>query len=487
MSVLVIGLSHRTAPMSLLEAASSADPALLASRVRRGEAIAETVVVSTCNRLEVYAEAVTFHGAVATIGEALADAAGVDIGDLSAHLYVHYEDRAVAHAYSVACGLDSMAVGEAQVLGQLREALRGAQQGRTAGPSLNSLFQQALRVGKRAHSETAIDLVSHSLVEAGLEAAVEQVGALTGAHVLVVGAGGMSSLAATTASRHGAGALTIVNRTASKGRRLAESTGGTARPLAELDDAMALADVVITSTGALGHLIRVDTVARAIATRHGRPLVLLDLALPRDVDPAAADLSGVTLVGLDELGTRLAAATSSTVLPEVQAVTDLVTAEVASYLTSRMVQQSVAPTLAALRSRAHEVVDGELVRLDQKLPDLDEVTRREVQRTVHRIVEKLLHKPTVRIKELSGDGHGGDYAAALRELFDLDPYDVASVSVPSGPPTVEQLSKFGKVDPVGRPGPVARAGQVGTFGQGGTAGQGGTVEQGFASDEGRST
>ncbi|MEO3937967.1 glutamyl-tRNA reductase [Dermatophilaceae bacterium Soc4.6] len=446
MSVLVIGLSHRTAPMSLLEAASSADAALLASRVRVGDAIAETVVVSTCNRLEVYAEAVTFHGAVATIGEALAAAAAVDISALSSHLYVHYEDRAVAHAYSVACGLDSMAVGEAQVLGQLRAALRSAQQGGTAGPSLNFLFQQALRVGKRAHSETAIDRVSHSLVETGLEAAVEQVGPLTGAHVLVVGAGGMSSLAATTVARHGTAALTIVNRTPGKARRLAESTGGTARPLTELDDALAQADVVITSTGSLGHLIGVDAVARASATRDGRPMVLLDLALPRDVHPAAAGLPGVTLVGLDELGTRLAALTASAVLPEVTAVTDLVTAEVASYLTDRMVQQSVAPTLAALRSRAHEVVDAELVRLDQKLPDLDEAARREVQRTVHRIVEKLLHKPTVRIKELTSEGHGGDYAAALRELFDLDPHDVASVSVPPGPPSVGAV---GAVSPGG--------------------------------------
>lgn len=429
MSVLVIGLSHHTAPMSLLEAVARASSADLAARVRASDAVAETVVVATCNRLEVYADAVTFHGAVAAIGESLAASSGVALGDLSAHLYVHYEDRAVAHAFSVASGLDSMAVGEAQVLGQMRTALRNAQHAGTAGESLNSLFQQALRVGKRAHAETAIDTVSHSLVEAGLEGAVEIVGPLAGAHVLVVGAGGMSSLAAATAARRGVGELTVVNRTTAKAHRLADDAGGSARPLAELDAAIAAADIIISSTGALGHLITADQVARARAGAGARTQVFLDLALPRDVDPATGDLPGVYLIGLAELGARLAAESSTATLPEVAAVCDLVTGEVASYLTGR-IAKSVIPTVAALRSRAADVVDAELGRLDQKLPDLDAATRSEVQRTVHRIVEKLLHTPTVRIKELTSGGAGGDYAAALRALFDLDPHEVATVSVP---------------------------------------------------------
>lgn len=451
MSVLVIGLSHHTAPLSLLEAVAATDPVVLAEQVRASDAIGEVVVVSTCNRLEVYAEALTFHGAVAGIGEVLGSASGVTIGDLSSHLYVHFEDRAVAHAFSVACGLDSMAVGEAQVLGQLRESLRTAQRHGTAGPSLNSLFQRSLHVGKRAHAETAIDQVSHSLIEAGLDAATEALGPLTGTHVLVVGAGGMSSLAATTVARRGVGRLTIVNRTPARAQRLAdalaESGDVRARPLADLDTVLAEADVVITSTGSLGYLVSARKVATARRNRAdaGRPgqgrQVVLDLALPRDVDPEVAQIDGVQLIGLDDLGARLAADAATTTLPEVRAVTDLVTGEVASYLTSRM-EQAVVPAVAALRSRAHEVVDAEMVRLDQKLPDLDVATRAEVQRTVHRIVEKLLHKPTVRIKELTSEGHAGDYAAALRELFDLDPYDVAAVSVPPvssivpGPPGV---------------------------------------------------
>jgi len=434
-SVLVIGLSHHTAPITLLEAVAGASSADLATRVRGCDAISEAVVVATCNRLEVYAEALTFHGAVAAIGESLAAASGVPLTELSTHLYVHYEDRAVAHAFSVACGLDSMAVGEAQILGQMRDALRSAQRTGTVGESLNSLFQQSLRVGKRAHSETAIDTVSSSLVEAALECAVDTVGPLTGARVLVVGAGGMSSLAATTAARRGVAGLTVVNRTEARARRLADATGGTARPFAELDRAIAAADIVLSSTGALGHLISAEQVAGARVNAADRRQVFLDLGLPRDVDPAAAEVPGVRVIDLAELGARLADRSSATTLPEVQAVCDLVTGEVAGYLTSRMAK-SVGPTVAALRSRAAEVVDAEIVRLDQKLPGLDEATRSEVQRTVHRVVEKLLHAPTVRIKELSSEGQGGDYAAALRELFDLDPHDVAAVSVPPETPTM---------------------------------------------------
>ena len=429
MSLLVIGLSHRTAPIDLLEAVAAAPVGTLAHRIATSDAVGECMVLTTCNRLEVYAEALTFHGAVASIGEALSDLAGVDRTDLSAHLYVHFEDRAVAHAFTVAAGLDSMAVGEAQVLGQLRDALRTGQRAGTVGESLNSLLQQALRVGKRAHSETAIDTVSRSLVEAGLDEAQGIVGALTGTTVLVVGAGGLSSLAATTSARRGAGTVLVVNRTPARAQRLADLTGGQAWSFDRLEEALAAADVVISSTGAAQHLIDARTVARAHGVRGGRPQVFVDLALPHDVDPEVAGLPDTTVLGLGELGAVLAAQANVDTLPEVQAVRDLVTGEVAAYLASRMVK-SVAPTVAALRSRAAAVVAAEMERLDHRLPALDEATRDEVRHTVHRIVEKLLHTPTVRVKQLTSNGQGEEYAAALRELFDLDPHVVAAVSVP---------------------------------------------------------
>ena len=430
MSVVVLGLSHRSAPMSLLEAAAL-DPgcaAALAAVVGDGANVKEAVVLATCNRVEIYAVAETFHGAVTEIGDALAAAAGVPLEVLREHLYVHYEDRAIAHLFSLACGLDSMAVGEGQILGQLRTALRSAQRREQVGPTLNTLFQQALRVGKRAHAETGIDTVSVSMVEAGLRYSADVRGPLADTRVLVVGAGSMSSLAATTISRLGSAGLVIINRTLAKAEHLAAATGGRALPLQDLELALSQADLVISCTGAVGHVITADLLKTAAVARTGGPQVLIDLGLPRDVAPDVADLPGVQVVGLAELGEALAV--DASFAPHVKAVRDLVVAEVAEYLQYRRAHE-VAPTVAALRSRAAAVVAAELSRLDQRLPeDLSQNTRAEIQLAVHRVVEKLLHTPTVRVKELAGDGHAGDYTQALRELFDLDPHDVAAVSVP---------------------------------------------------------
>ena len=430
MSVVVLGLSHRSAPIELLEAVtvSPAGAAALASTLGAGENVDEVVVLATCNRVEIYAVAKTFHGAVTEIGEALSVSSGLPLDVLREHLYVHYEDRAVSHVFSVASGLDSMAIGEGQVLGQIRAALRVAQKQGNAGATLNTLFQQALRVGKRAHSETGIDTVSGSMVEVGLQHAAEVAGALADTRVLVVGAGSMSSLAATTISRLGSADLVIINRTLGKAEHLAEATGGRALPLLDLELAMSQADLVISCTGAVGHVITAQKVAAAGALRSGGPQVFIDLALPRDVAPDVADLPGVHVVGLAEIGESLAS--DDRFSPDVKAVHDLVAEEVASYLTHCRAQE-VAPTVAALRHRAADVVAAELTRLEQRLPEeMSKNTRAEIQLTLHRVVEKLLHTPTVRVKELAGDGQGGDYALALRELFDLDPHDVAAVSAP---------------------------------------------------------
>jgi glutamyl-tRNA reductase len=427
-SVVVLGLSHRSAPMALLEAAAL-DPvnaAALAAVVCGGENVSEAVVLATCNRVEIYAVAATFHGAVTEISDALAAASGVPLAVLREHLYVHYEDRAIAHVFSLACGLDSMAVGEGQILGQLRMALRAAQKREQVGATLNTLFQQALRVGKRAHAETGIDRVSVSMVEAGLRHSADVRGPLADTRVLVVGAGSMSSLAATTISRLGSAELVIINRTLAKAEHLAAATGGRALPLHDLELALSQADLVISCTGAVGHVITAEILSAAAEARTGGSQVLIDLALPRDVAPDVAELPGVHVVGLAELGEALAA--DAGFAPHVKAVRDLVVAEVAAYLAYRRAHE-VAPTVAALRSRAADVVAAELSRLDQRLPeDLSKNTRAEIQLAVHRVVEKLLHTPTVRVKELAGDSTSGDYTQALRELFDLDPDDVAAVS-----------------------------------------------------------
>ena len=428
MSLVVLGLSHHGAPLSLLESVAL-DPEArteLEVAVLRSEHVTEAVVLSTCNRTEVYAECLTFHGALADITSALAQACSVDRNDLQPHLFVQYEERGIAHLFSVAAGLDSMAVGEAQILGQVRRSLARAQRHGHVGPALNAVLQQALRVAKRVHTETSIDLVSGSLVQAGLARAEAELGGLGGLSVLVVGAGGMGALAATTAARAGARTVVIANRNHDRARTVAERVGGTALPLSGLREALVGADVVISSTGAPARVVLLDDVRDALAARGGRPQVYVDLALPHDVDLAVADLAGATRVGLAELGEDLADAGSA---PQVAEAVDLVTAEVATYLLARSAE-AVAPTVTALRTHAAVLVEEELRRLERRMPDLTDAERAEVRRSVQRVVDKLLHTPTVRVKELARDGQGGSYARALSELFDLDPRDVSLVSAP---------------------------------------------------------
>ena len=428
MSLVVLGLSHHGAPLALLESVALDPDARTALEVAvlRSEHVTEVVVLSTCNRTEVYAECLTFHGALSDITNALASACGVGLNELQPHLFVHYEERGIAHVFSVAAGLDSMAVGEVQILGQVRRSLARAQLHGHVGPALNAVLQQALRVAKRVHTETSIDLVSGSLVQAGLTRAEAELGGLGALSVLVVGAGGMGALAATTAARAGASTVVIANRNHDRARSVAERVGGSALPLSRLHEALAAADVVISSTGAPARIVLLDDVREALAARDGRPQVYVDLALPHDVDLAVADLPGATRVGLGELGDDLADAGSA---PQVAEAADLVTAEVAAYIVARPAE-AVAPTVTALRTHAALLVEEELRRLERRVPDMSDAERAEVRRTVQRVVDKLLHTPTVRVKELARDGQGGSYARALSELFDLDPRDVSLVSAP---------------------------------------------------------
>lgn len=428
MSLVVLGLSHHGAPLPLLESVALDDDGstVLEEAVLRSEHVTEAVVLSTCNRTEIYAESLTFHGALVDLTNALAEACGVDRAQLQPYLYVHYEDRGIAHAFTVAAGLDSMAVGEAQIVGQVRRALTRGQQVGHVGPALNALLQQALRVAKRVHTETEIDLVSGSLVQAGITRAEAVLGGLGALDVLVVGAGGMGALAAATLARQGAASVTVVNRDPARARSVAGRVGGVARPLADLPEALAKADLVVSSTGARGRIVPVELAAEVLEARGGRPQVYVDLALPHDVDLDVADLPGATRVGLADLGEDLAAAESA---PQVSVARELVTGEVAAYLLARSAQ-AVAPTVTALRARAGRLVDAELRRLERRTPTMGDAERAEVRRAVERVVDKLLHTPTVRVKELAQEGQGGSYARALSELFDLDPRDVSLVSAP---------------------------------------------------------
>ena len=431
MSVLVVGLSHRTSPVSLLERAALTGDALakLLSDACASEHVAEVAVLSTCNRVEIYAVVEKFHGGLADVSELLARHAGLGLEQLTPHLYVHYEDRAVQHLFSVTCGLDSMVVGESQIVGQVKAALALGQELGTAGRVLNELVQHALRVGKRARSETGIDQAGRSLVGVGVERARAGLGSLAGRRALVIGAGSMSALAATTLARQdavdgvGLAEVVVANRTPARAERLATALGARAVPLDRIAVELVAADLVVSCTGATGTILGPELIEAVQVERGGRPLVILDLALPRDVGPEAREVPGVLLIDLDDL----AAAERAGAPADVEGVCAIVAEEVAGFLASQQVAQ-IAPTVVALRAMAADVMDAELLRLQGRLPGLDQRAREEVAATVRRVVDKLLHGPTVRVKELASGPDGHAYAAALRELFDLDRNAVEAVT-----------------------------------------------------------
>ncbi|GGL84716.1 glutamyl-tRNA reductase [Streptomyces anthocyanicus] len=555
MSLLVVGLSHRSAPVSVLERASlnpDAQLKLLQDTVA-AEPAAEAAVLATCNRIELYADVDKFHAGVAELSTLLAQHSGVGLEELTPYLYVHYEDRAVHHLFSVACGLDSMVVGEGQILGQIKDSLARAQDLHTAGRLLNDLFQQALRVGKRAHSETGIDRAGQSLVTFGLEqlsagADVEQWA--RGKKALVIGAGSMSSLAAATLARAGVAEIVVANRTFERAERLAQilsegdDTDVLARavPMDAVPGELTRADVAVSCTGATGLVLTADSVAATVEGRTGAPAVedtavreagetplpgagsatdencpldlssvssvpsgfsvmgeaavagmdaatleqhgawaaggtavdrtreagrsgpeadaeligalaatatrvgriperrrpepvaeaprpqpvlfLLDLAMPRDVDAAVHRLAGVRLVDIESLAD---ASADAPMAADVDMVRRIVANEVAAFGAAQRAAH-ITPTVVALRSMAADVVAGEIARLEGRLPGLDDKHRAEITQTVKRVVDKLLHAPTVRVKQLAAEPGGAGYADALRTLFDLDQETVASVS-----------------------------------------------------------
>lgn len=425
MSVLVVGLSHNSAPVSLLERAAL-DPDGVQKMIHDASACAhvtEATVIATCNRIELYAEVDRFHGSVEDLSRLLVDKAGESTEAMLPHLYVHYDDGAVSHLFKVAAGLDSMALGEGQILGQTREALRLGQELGTVGPALNVLFQQALRVGKRSRAETGIDRAAPSLVSAALERVG---GDLTGRRVVVLGAGAMAGLAVATVTRRGAAEVVVVNRTHERAQHLAREYAGRAALLEDLDTELAAADLLVSCTGSAGLVVRADQVRAA--TLDARPFGVIDLALPHDVDPEVGSLPHVSLVNLTELAADVH---SSDAAIEVEAVREIVSQEVAAFLAARR-QASVTPTVVALRSMATAVVDAEMARLDGRLPDLDPRARAEMLQTVRRVADKLLHEPTVRVRELANESGAVSYAAALAELFALDPEAVTAVTRPGG-------------------------------------------------------
>ena len=438
MSILLFGVSHRSAPVSVLEQLSidESDQVKIVDQVLQSPLVTEAMVLSTCNRVEVYAVVDAFHGGLAVVGQVLSEHSGMSMGELTKYAYVRYSEAAVEHLFAVASGLDSAVIGEQQVLGQVRRAYAAAETNRTVGRVLHELAQRALSVGKRVHSETAIDAAGASVVSVALAMAERRLGGLAGKTAVVIGAGAMGALSSAQLTGAGVDRVHVLNRSLSRAQRLARKiresgVRAEALTLDRLPDALADADVVVSCTGAVSPVVSLADVHHALATARRstidettHPLVVCDLGMPRDVDPAVAGLPGVWVVDVERVQHEPSARAAAS---DVEAARHIVAAEVATYLAGQRMAE-VTPTVTALRQRAADVVEAELLRLDNRLPGLQSAHREEVARTVRRVVDKLLHAPTVRIKQLASAPGGDSYAEALRELFELDQTAVDAVA-----------------------------------------------------------
>ncbi len=438
MSLLVLGVSHRTAPMSVLDAFAFDATAVeqLRSRVCAGEYVMGVAVLATCNRVEIIADVAGFHGGLADLGSALVDMTSFDWKELAGHLFVRYGKEAYEHLFELTTGLDSMAIGEAQILGQVRTALNEARTAGTLTGDLERAVSRALEVGKRAHSETALDTVSNSLLDTALFSAREHLGEITGARALVVGAGAMSGLAVATLVRSGVASLTVINRTSERALRLIEHAEELAQELGTdlttsftelsedaLVDEIRDSNLIVSVTGARGTVIGTDTVVKAMSsTPEPHKRAFIDLAMPFDIEHSVADIPHVSLMGLEQLSMEFA---QSNLAADSRAVDAL--AQVRALIRQAMHQvaaekaaSKINPTVVALRKRASQIIESEYGRLVNKLgDDISDNVQAEIRKSLNRTVDKILHNPTVRVKELALTETSTDYAAALSTLFDL--------------------------------------------------------------------
>lgn len=420
MSIVAIGCSHRSTPLDKLERMTvGADdlPKALSGLVQTDN-LCEVVLLSTCNRVEVYASTQRFHGGYRDVREFLAFHAGLPPEAVADHLYAFHDADAVRHLFAVACGLDSAVVGEHEILGQVRNAWESSVEEQTVGAVLGGLFRHALEVGKRARSETAIGRGIASVSQAAVAVAAENVGGLAASNVLVVGAGDVAESTVKSLVKAGAAQVVVANRSFERAQRLANRCGGLAVALAGLGDALAQADVVITSTGAQDLILQTTDLATLVARRGTKPLFIVDLAVPRDVDPAVNEIDGITLLNMDDVGKFVEGATNVR-NGELAEVREIVDAEVSrfQFMTSA---REVSPLIRSLREFANEVRLAEFERAASKLTELTPQQKEAVDALTKRIVNKILHKPSTHLKDSAGRARGDRLAESLRDLFDLE-------------------------------------------------------------------
>ncbi|CAB4607546.1 unannotated protein [freshwater metagenome] len=419
MSIVVIGVNHRTSPVTLLEKVMISQSVMsdaLKDLSSHGD-IREVVVLSTCNRTEVYAVAERFHSAYEDILSFLSAKSGISAEEITPHLYSQYENEAVVHLFEVASGIDSAVLGETEIVGQVRGAWEFAMEHGASRSTLNLLFRHALEAGKRARTETAISRSTASMSHAAVEMAQDILGSLTGKRVLVVGAGEMGEGVAAALARAGAAHITVMNRTVERGEALAEKVGARVAHFEHLETELSGTDVLLACTGAGGVIVDHGLMSRA---RIGieSPLLIVDVALPRDIDPHVDTLPGVTLRDLDHLS-EWAQRGLEARAAEVGQVRDIITEEVNKFALDQA-QRQAAPLVAQLREVVEGIRGSEIEKFDSRLAELTDDQRDALDAITKGIINKMLHSPSVRLREAAGTPQGERLSAAVRDLFNLD-------------------------------------------------------------------
>jgi glutamyl-tRNA reductase len=419
-SLVVVGLNHRTASVDLLER-MTVPPAGLPKALHDLEGrehLAEVVLLSTCNRTEVYVRTTRFHDGIEDVHHFLADCSGLDPDALAEQLYTYHDDAAVTHLFGVTSGLDSMIIGESEILGQVREAWQIAEAEGTAGQLLSRTFRHSVEVGKRARTETGIGRHAVSVSSAAVRVAAEQLGSLEGRRVLLLGAGEVGEGMALALAGAGVGEIIVANRSRSRGQQLATRFGGRSVPLDDVLDVLVSSDVLLSSTGASNTLIERGDMEEVMQRRDGRALLVVDIAVPRDVDPGVGQVFGVKLLDIDDLK-AVGEESLEQRRAEVGKVRVIISDELDRFRVERFARE-IAPLVTSLRDHVEEFRESELERASARLDALDPAAREVVEQITRGFVNKLLHEPTVRLKDASGSAHGELNADAIAALFALD-------------------------------------------------------------------
>jgi glutamyl-tRNA reductase len=423
MAILILGISFRRAPIELLERLAYSDDDLTKAyrHVRDLAGLDEAVMLSTCNRVEVYGSVANYHAGFMALKRLLLDTRSVDPDELAEPLYSHWEREAAEHLFAVAAGLDSMVLGETQIHAQVREAARRAAAEGAAGHTLTGLFHAAARTGRRVRQETSLGAAPDAFVDLGLDLAEETMGGVASRDVVVVGAGQMAALAVKHLRRRGARRVLILNRSVEHARAVADRTNAEHGDLDALPDALRQADLVVSATGAAGHVVRHAPIASAMQGCHNRPLVLLDLAVPRDVDPEAAYVEGVRVIDIVSLRERISDGKPQTAR-DIEAATAILADEVRRWVVRRRGDE-LAPLIRAVRRHGEDVVARELDRFASRLSSLTPDERAAVEGLASGIAAKLLHDPIVELKERSEPGSERIHARVLGELLGVEGVD----------------------------------------------------------------